>query len=83
MKLGRDEVLMVPYKFRCFLVRSDQRRIQGWANIGHGGPLLQQTSSSDRKATATNPMHSNVQEACRMKCCCFWFHFEIKFLTCF
>ena len=56
-----------------------QGRIQGGAKIGHGGP--QETSSSDRKATATNQMHSNDLEACGKKCCYFWFHSEVKFLT--
>ena len=69
MKLGRDEVLMVPYKCCCFSARSTQGQIQGGAKIGHGGPLLQETSSSDRKATATNQMHSNDLEACGKKCC--------------
>ena len=81
MKLGRDEVLMVSYKCCCFSARSAQGRIQGGAKIGHGGPLLQETSSSDWKATATNRMHSNVLEACGKKCCLFWFHSEVKFLT--
>ena len=62
MKLGRDEVLMVPYKCCCFSARSAQGRIQGGAKIGHRGPLLQESSSSDRKATATNRMHSNDLE---------------------
>ena len=65
-ELGRDEVLMVPYKCCCFSVRSVQGRIQGGAKIGHGGPLLQRTSSSDRKATATNRMYSKDLEACGM-----------------
>ena len=81
MKLGRNEVLMVPYKCCCFSARSPQGRIQGGAKIGHGGPLLQETSSSDRKATVTNRMHSNDLEACGKKCCYFWFHSEVKFLT--
>ena len=81
MKLGRDEVLMVPYKCCCFSARSAQGWIQGGAKIGHRGPLLQETSSSDRKATATNRMHSNDLEACGKKCCYFWFHSEVKFLT--
>ena len=81
MKLGRDEVLMVPYKCCCFSARSAQGRIQGGAKIGHGVPLLQETSSSDREATATNQMHSSDQEACGKKCCYFWFHSEVKFLT--
>ena len=59
-KLGRDEMLMVPYKCWFFFSgRSVQGRIQGGAKIGHGGPLLQRTCASDLKATATNPMHSN------------------------
>ena len=36
-KLGRDEVLMVPYKFCGFSARFVQGRIQGEAKIGHGG----------------------------------------------
>ena len=36
-KLGRDEVLMVPYKCCCFSTRSVQGRVQGGANIGHRG----------------------------------------------
>ena len=37
MKLGRHEVLMVPYKCCCFSARSVQGRIQGGAKVGHGG----------------------------------------------
>ena len=81
MKLGMDEVLKVPYKCCCFSARSVQGRIQGGAKIGQGGPLLQETSSSDQKATATNRMHSSDLETCGKKCCYFWFHFEVKFLT--
>ena len=66
--LGWDEVLMVPCKCCCFSARSVQGRIQGGAMIGHGGggPLLQRTSATDWKATATNRMHSNDLEACGM-----------------
>ena len=83
MKLGRDEVLMVPYKCCCFSARPVQGRIQGRAKIGRGGgggSLLQRTSSSVLKATATNRIHSNDQDACGMKCCYFLFHSEVKFL---
>ena len=59
MKLGRDEELMVPYRCCCFSARSAQGRIQGWAKVGHEGPLLLEISSSGRKTTATNGMHSN------------------------
>ena len=81
MKFGRDKVFMVPYKCCCFSARPVQGRIQGRAKIGQGGPLLQRTSSSDLKATATNRIHSNDLEACGMKCCYFLFHSEVKFLT--
>ena len=82
-KLGRHEVLMVPYKCFCFSARSLQGRIQGGAKIGQGGPLLQGTSASDWKAKATNRMHSNDLEACEMLYCYFWFHSKVKFLTLF
>ena len=61
MKLDRDEVLVVPYKGCLFSARSAKGRIQGGAKIG---PLLQETSSSDRMATSSNQMHSNDLEAC-------------------
>ena len=32
---------------------------------------------SDRKATATNRMHSNDLDACAMKYCYFWFYSEV------
>ena len=46
---------------------------------GEGG-LLQESASSDRKATATNQMYSNDLEAYGMKCCYFLFHSEVSFL---
>ena len=80
-KLGRDEALMAPYNCCCFSARSVQGRIQGGVKIGHGGPFLQRTSSSDRKAKVANLMHSNDLQACEMKCCYFWFHCGVKYLT--
>ena len=61
-------------------------QIRQGADPGRGknmsrGPLLQETSSSDRKATATNRMHSSDLDTCGKKCCYFWFHSEVKFLT--
>ena len=44
MKLGRDKVLMVPYKCCCFSARSAQGWIQGGEKIVHGSPLLQEIS---------------------------------------
>ena len=79
-KLGRNEVLMSPHMHLGVSARFAQGRIQGGAKIGHRVPLLQETSSSDRKATATNQMDSNDLEACGKKCCYFWFHSEVKYL---
>ena len=82
MKLGRDEVLIVPYKCCCFSARSLKGRTQGGAKIGHRGvPFFKKLPSSDWKATATNQMHSNDLEECGKKCCYVWFHSEVKFLT--
>ena len=81
MKLGRDEVLMVPYKCCCFFGQTRPGADPGQGKNRSGGPLLQWTSSSDLKATATNRIHSNDLEACGMKCCYFLFHSEVKFLT--
>ena len=53
----------------------------GRAKIGHGGPFLQETSSSNRMATATNQIDSNDLKACGKKCSYFWFHSEVKFFT--
>ena len=61
--------------------KSSQDGIQGGAKIGHRGSLLKGTSSSDRKATARNRMHSNYLEAFGKKYCYFWFHWEVKYLT--
>ena len=79
-KFGRDKVLMTARICIDFWAKSAQGWIQGMAKIGHGGPLLQRTSSSDWKATATNRMYSNYLEAFWKKCCYFWFHSEVKFL---
>ena len=39
--------------------------------------------SSEPTAIAKKRMHSNDLEACGRKCCYFWFHSEVIFLTCF
>ena len=72
---------MTPHICIDFWAKSAQGWIQGGAKIGHGGPLFQRTSSSDRKVTATNRMHRNYPEAFGKKCCYFWFHLEVKFLA--
>ena len=79
MKLGRDGhgPLQVLLFFGQIRPGADPGRGQNRSR----GPLLQETSSSDRKATATNRMDSNDLEACGKKCCYFWFHSEVKFLT--
>ena len=70
-----------PLQVFFFLARSVHGRIQVGAKIGHGGPFLQRTSSSDWKATSTNRIHSNDLQACGMKHGYFWFHSEVKYLT--
>ena len=71
-----------PLQVLLFFGQIRQGRVQGGAKIGQGGPLLKKkTSSSDLKASSTNRMHSNDLEACWKKCCYFWVHSEVKFLT--
>ena len=82
-KLGRDKVLKTPHICIDSWAKSAQGWIQGGTKIGPGGSLLQRTSSSDRKATATYWMQSSDLEAFGKKYCYFWFHWEVKFLTCF
>ena len=84
MKLGRDEVLMARHMHKDVLAIFAQGADPGRGKMGHRGggmSFLQITSSSDRKATATNRIHSNDLEACVMKCCCFWFHSVVKFFN--
>ena len=57
-KLGRDKVLMTPHICIDSWAKFAQGWIQGGAKIGPRGSILQRTSSSDRKATATYWMHS-------------------------
>ena len=64
MKIGRDEVFMVPVKCCCFSARSTLGRIQGGAKIGHWDPLLEETSSSDRKATIKKHVGRSVVIFC-------------------
>ena len=80
-KLGRDKVLMTPHICIDSWAKSAQGWIMGGAKIGPGASLLQRTSSSDRKATATYWTHSSDLEAFGKKYCYFWFHCEVKFLT--
>ena len=49
-KHGMDKVLMTPHICIDFWAKSAQGWIRVGAEIGHGGPLLQRTFSSDRKA---------------------------------
>ena len=76
-KLGRDKVLHDLAHLYWLL---GQTRQGGGSRAGPkqvpGGSLLQRTSSSDRKATATNRMHSSDLEAFEKKYCCHW---EVKF----
>ena len=53
-KLGRDEVLMVPYKCCCFWPDPYRGGSRVRPKNITGGPLQQRTSVSDWKATATN-----------------------------
>ena len=81
-KLGRDEVLMARHMHKddLAILPRGRSRVRQNRSPGGGG-LLQKTSSSDLKATATNRIHSSDLEACVMKCCCFWFHSIVKFFT--
>ena len=81
MKLGKDEVLMVPYKCCRFSARSVQGRIQGGAKIGHSGSPSSTNFFFGLEGYSNKPNAYYDLEACGMKCCSFWFHSEVKFLT--
>ena len=55
MKLGRDEVLMVPQIYFGISARSIQEWIQGGAKIGHGGPLFQKNFFFRPKGNINKP----------------------------
>ena len=83
-KLGRDEVLMARHMHKYVLAVFAQGRIQGKAKQVKGGggfPFLKKLLQNGRLQQQTEFMHSNDLEACVMKCCCFWFHSVVKFLT--
>ena len=67
--------------FWPYLPRGGSRARQNRSLGGSPSSKIKKTSSSDRKATATNRIHSNDLEVCVMKCCCFWFHSVVTFLT--
>ena len=63
-------------------------QIRPGADPGRGknrswGPLLQETSSSDQKATATNRVHSSDLETCGKKCCYFLVPFRSQIFDAF
>ena len=64
-KLGRVEVLMVPYKSCSFAARFAQGWIQGGAKIGHGGvpffnELLLQTGRLQRQTECIAMIYKHV-----------------------
>ena len=64
MKLGRDEVLMDPYKCCCLSGRSAKGRIQGGVKICHGVPffkkLLLQTGRLQRETECIAMIYKHV-----------------------
>ena len=78
-KLGWDDVLMARTCIKG-VRQIGPGQIQGRVKLGHQGSPSSR-NFFDRKATATNLMHSNDLEVCVMKCCYFWFLSEVKFLT--
>ena len=72
MKLGRDEVLMVPYKC-CFFFG----QIRPGADPGRGKNRSRGPSSTNffRRLEGCNDL-----EACGMKCYNFWFLSKVKYL---
>ena len=84
-KDGRDEVLMAQHMhIKMFWPYLPPGADPGRGKISHGGggfPFFKKLLLQTWKATATKRIHSNDLEACVMKCCCFWFHSVVKFLT--
>ena len=78
-RLRRGDVFIVLCK--CFFGQIHPLVDLGRGQKGQRCPLLHKTFYSDRKATATNRVHSNNIEACAKECSYFWFRSEVKFLT--
>ena len=78
-KLGKDKVLVTPQICIDFWAKSARGGSRAGPIYVNEGPLLQRTSSTDRKASATNQIHGNYLEEFGKKCFYFWFHLELKF----
>ena len=75
--LTGSKILTSSTKF-VFLGPKSEQKLPPWP-IHQRRWHISKTSSA-QKVIATNRMHSSDLETCRMKCCCFWFHSEVKFL---
>ena len=71
-KLGRDEVLMAPHMFKGVLARSARTDPGRGQNMSKGDPFFKKLLQIGRLQR---------QEACGKKCCYFWLHSKVIFLT--
>ena len=76
-KFGRDEVLMARHMHKDVLAISARGGSKSRQNRSRGSPLKK--TCSDRKATATNRIHSKDLEAYEVAL--FWFHSVDNFVT--
>ena len=81
MKLGRDEVLMVPHLCSGFSANSAKGWIQGGAKLGQWGIPSPKVFFFKLEGYSDKLMHDSDLKVYGKKRCYFWFHSEVKFLT--
>ena len=78
-KLDRKQDLNVLYQV-CVFRAEKWIKITTLANPSKKVAHFKNFFSPEGYSNKVNRMHSSDLETCRMKCCCFWFHSEVKFL---
>ena len=80
-KLGRDEVPMPGTCIKMFWPYLPRGRSRARQNRSWGGEGSPSSINFFFRLEGYSNKPNSYLEACVMKCCCFWFHSVVKFLT--